>query len=95
MALTSDDPEAIARQIDDQIVNNYVLSDSNHLALERLRQDGMVPLHKLRDIPEPDEIDRGARKRFEKRLNAVDPKLHRHFLYSYANPVLNKLGIAE
>jgi hypothetical protein len=55
----------------------------------------MVPLHKLRDIPEPDEIDRGARKRFEKRLNAVDPKLHRHFLYSYANPVLNKLGIAE
>ena len=95
LALTSDDPEMIAAQIDDQIVNNYVLSDSNYLALERLRQDGMVPLHKLRDIPELDEIDRGARKRFEKRLNAVDPKLHRHFLCSYANPVLNKLGIAD
>lgn len=95
LALTSDDPEVIAAQIDDQIVNNYALSDSNYLALERLRQDGMVPLHKLRDIPEPEEIDRGARKRFEKRLNAVDPKLHRHFLCSYANPVLNKLGIVD
>ena len=95
LALTSDDPEVIAAQIDDQIVNNYVLSDSNYLALERLMQDGMVPLHKLRDIPELDEIDRGARKRFEKRLNAVDPKLHRHFLCSYANPVLNKLGIVD
>ena len=95
LALTSDDPEVIAAQIDDQIVSNYTLSDTNYLALERLKQDGMVPLHKIRGLPDPQQIPRSAHKKFEKRLKAVDPKLHRQFLFSYANPVLNKLGVLD
>lgn len=91
LSLTRDDPEVIAAQIDEQIISNYKLSDMNYLALERLKQDGMVPLHKVRHITEMDTISRASRKKFEKRLKSVDSRLQSIWLMSYANPVLSMI----
>lgn len=91
LKIATDDPEELAEQIDSQILENYQLSDSNFLALEKLKQDGMAPLHLLGDILEKRDITKQSRKKFEKRLKAVDPKLHKHLLFGYANPVINKL----
>ncbi len=90
LGVATDDPETIAEEIDRQILENYELRDINFLALERLVQDGMIPLHRLGDGAESHEIQSDSHKKFAKRLKQVDPKLHKHFLFSYANPVLSK-----
>ena len=48
LKLNTDDPEEIAAIIDAQILENYALSDTNFLALEKLKKDGLVSfsLHK-------------------------------------------------
>jgi len=91
LKVATDDPDELAEQIDSQILENYHLGDANFLALEKLKQDGMAPLHLLGDVLERREISKKSRKKFEKRLKAVDSKLHKHFLFGYANPVINKL----
>lgn len=90
LRIASDDPDEIAATIDEQILLNYELQDINFLALERLRRDGMVALHELSKDVDRHVVSSASRKLFEKRLKKVDPKLHRHFLLSYANPVLNR-----
>lgn len=92
--ITDDDPDVIAEAIDRQILDLYELNDCNFLALEKLKQDGLVPLHRLGEILDKREIETASRRRFEKRLKAMDPKLHQLFLFSYANPVINKFQIA-
>lgn len=93
LSLTSDDPEVIAGQIDEQIIENYQLRDMNYLALERLKQDGMVPLHKVRGLVDVNQFPRSSHKQFEKRLKSVDSKLQKHWLFNYANPVMSKLEL--
>ncbi len=95
LSITSDDPEVIAGQIDDQILSNYQLRDMNYLALELLKQDGMIPLHKVRGLPDGDDISKESRKKFEKRLKSVNPQLLKHWLFSYANPVMSKLAVEQ
>ena len=87
----SDDPVELAEIIDAQILENYVLSDSNFFALEKLKQDGLALLHLLDDVLERREISKANRRKFEKRLKAVDPNLYKHLLLGYANPVINKV----
>ncbi|MDD9889258.1 MAG: 1-acyl-sn-glycerol-3-phosphate acyltransferase [Gammaproteobacteria bacterium] len=89
--IETDDPDELAEIIDTQILQNYELSDSNFLALEKLKQDGLAPLLLLGDIFQQREISNQNRKKFAKRLKAVDAKLHKHFLFGYANPVIGKL----
>ena len=91
LQLGTDDPDEIAAMIDTQILENYELSDTNFLALEKLRQDGLAPLHLLGDVLERQKISRQSRKKFEKRLKGIDNKLHKHILFGYANPLINKL----
>ena len=90
LKITSDDPDELAEEIDYQILENYELRDINFLALERLKQDGLVPLHRLNAEAISRDIKKASRKKFEKRLKTVAPKLHRHYLFSYANPVISK-----
>ena len=89
LVISSDDPETIAADIDTQILQNYKLREINFLALERLQQDGLPLQSKLRTAIEAAEISEGSRTAFEQRLQRVDPKLHKHYLYSYANPVMS------
>ena len=88
-----DEADRVAAQIDEQIINNYKLRDINFQALELLKQDGMLPLHRLNDIEIPEEFSQAARDKFAERLQAVEPHLMKHFLFSYANPILNKYGV--
>ena len=93
LQFNSEDPEVIAADIDAQILLNNELRDSNYLALERLKQDGKVSLNKISTAMESHAIASGSRRAFEKRLQAVDPQLHRHYLFSYANPVISRYSV--
>ena len=93
--LGTDDPNEIAATVDEQIIENYQLSQTNYLALEYLKKDGLLPLHRIRGLLEEEDISASARLKFEKRLESVDIGLRKHWLFSYANPVLNKLGVIK
>ena len=90
LQFTSADPDIIAAEIDAQILQAYQLRDINFLALARLQQDGSVPSTLLTRPMEAREIEPALREAFEKRLHEVEPKLRKHFLFSYANPVINR-----
>ena len=93
--LGTDDPNEIAATVDEQIIENYQLSETNYLALEQLKKDGLLPLHRIRGLGEGEDISASARIKFENRLESVEVGLRKHLLLSYANPVLNKLGVIE
>jgi len=90
LVIGSDDPDEIAALIDKQVLANYELRDINFLALERLRQNGMVAIDEFSKDVENRKVSKASRKIFDKRLLEVDPKLHKHWLFSYANPVINR-----
>ena len=90
MQYGGDDPDAIAASIDSQILENYKLRDSNYIAFELLKGKDLLP-----EIPAglkiiSPEIERESRNFFSNRLGKVNPKLHRHYLLSYANPVISR-----
>lgn len=93
LKITDDEPEHIAADIDTQILENYALSDSNYLAIKRLKQDGMLPLHRLRQGFDAHEAAPASQVFFNDRLRQIDPGLVRHWLYSYANPVIARFKI--
>ncbi|RCV86505.1 1-acyl-sn-glycerol-3-phosphate acyltransferase [Billgrantia montanilacus] len=79
-----DTPEAVAAEIDRQVVAGYQLFPSHYLALEAL---GDAP--ELLDMSEVSDVDRA---RFQARLNDVPAELRSWWLAQYANPVRNKAG---
>lgn len=91
--IADDEPDHIAADIDVQILGNYALSDSNYLAISRLKQDGILPLHLLRSGFETHEVSPTSRAFFNDRLRQVEPALVRTWLYSYANPVIGRYKI--
>ncbi|MFT6092848.1 MAG: hypothetical protein ACJA2Q_000737 [Pseudohongiellaceae bacterium] len=93
LKITDDEPEHIAADIDMQILENYALSDSNYLAISRLKQDGMLPLHRLRPGFDTQVISPASQAFFSERLRKIEPSLVRHWLYSYANPVIGRYKI--
>lgn len=95
LTLDGDEPDQIAAAIDTQIINNYVLRAANFLAVEHLQQRGAVEL--TAEGTDAEAIQQGIaaispekRATFEQRLAAIDPLWQTHFLFSYANPVLNR-----
>lgn len=91
ISLESDDVDAAANCIDQQIVENYLLQASNYLALQALqRGDNTGALYPHIDIP---AIDPKERLKFHERLAAVDPKILPYWLKMYANPVLSRARI--
>jgi len=95
LTLETNDPNEIAAIVDGQIIENYELSETNYLAIEHLNKEGLLPLHRTRSLMSEEGISTQARLKFEKRLESVDVELRKHWLLSYANPILNKLGVAE
>lgn len=93
LKISDDEPEHIAADIDEQILENYTLSDSNYLAISRLKQDGMLPLHRLRPGFDTQEISPASHAFFSERLRQIEPCLVKHWLYSYANPVIGRYKI--
>ncbi len=77
-----DTPEAVAAEIDRQVIGGYELFPSHYLALEAL---GDAP--ELVDLSQVSSADRA---RFQARLKEVPAELHPWWLAQYANPVRNK-----
>ena len=90
LQINNDDPEEIAAEIDHQILENYKLHDINFLALERLRQDGLISPNRLSGQITKRNISNVSYNKFKKRFESINPKLHKYFLFSYANPILTK-----
>lgn len=90
MQYESDDPDAIAASIDSQILESYKLRDSNYIAFELLAEKGLLPENATDMEISCPEIKKESRDFFADRLSQVDPKLHRHYLLSYANPVISR-----
>lgn len=86
----SEEPETIAAKIDQQILQNYRLRDSNYIALELLSKGNFKEIPEL--LPEAGDyqISKQAREEFMERLEKVDKKLHGHYLAMYANPVISR-----
>ncbi len=88
----SNDPDSIAAAIDSQILANYRLTDSHFIALEILEEKGLLPERALDVAVEKREIKDSSREIFSKRLQSVNEKLQRHYLLSYANPVISRMA---
>ncbi|PSJ23291.1 glycerol acyltransferase [Halomonas sp. ND22Bw] len=79
-----DSPEAVAAEIDRQVLGGYHLFPSHYLALEAL---GDAP--ELLDLSEVTDADRA---RFQARLAEVPAELRDWWLAQYANPVRHVRG---
>ncbi|MBB3188966.1 1-acyl-sn-glycerol-3-phosphate acyltransferase [Halomonas cerina] len=79
-----DTPDAVAEEIDRQVLQGYHLFPSHYLALEALGED-----HDLLDLTEVTQADR---TRFQARLAEVPEALRPWWLRQYANPVRNRAG---
>ncbi|MFM1896388.1 MAG: hypothetical protein RLZZ385_1462 [Pseudomonadota bacterium] len=86
----SDDPDVVAAKIDEQIVENYLLHDSNFIALEMLRERNLVKVPPLASEVHKRDISSGKRQEFAQRVAGVDERLHKHLLSMYANPVITR-----
>lgn len=91
MQYESDNADVIAANIDSQILENYKLRDSNYIAFELLQEKGLLPEIAVGLKIGSPEIQRESRDFFFNRLRQVDPKLHRHYLLNYANPVISRI----
>ena len=91
MQYESDNADVIAASIDSQILENYKLRDSNYIAFELLQEKGLLPEIAVGLKIGSPEIQRESRDFFFNRLRQVDPKLHRHYLLNYANPVISRI----
>ncbi|MEX2130186.1 MAG: 1-acyl-sn-glycerol-3-phosphate acyltransferase [Pseudohongiellaceae bacterium] len=86
----SDDPDVIAKLIDQQIARLYQLQDNSYLALQMLRDQ------KLEEIPELDReawnhsISASSRETFQNHITKIDQRLHKQLLAMYANPVITR-----
>jgi len=99
LVLESDDVDAAAAAIDQEIIHNYRLHSTNHLALHKLivSEPELVPdLDEDADfaIPTGPDAD-SSRSRFEERLAAADPAIRTWMLRMYANPVISRFAAGK
>lgn len=96
LEINSDDPEHIASQIDQQIIDNYLLQIGNYLALEKLQQSTpeLVPMLNTLPLKDAGRFEE-AKAEFEKRLQAVDEKIRPYLLQMYANPVISRYAATQ
>lgn len=93
----SDDDEAIARLIDDQVINNYRLQQTNMLAVLQLRARSDTGYPAISEEGElalaAFEADPAVADRFNQRIAALPAPIQPVALQMYANPVLNRYRV--
>ena len=93
----SDDDEAIARLIDDQVINNYRLQQTNMLAVLQLRARSDTGYPEISEEGElalaAFEADPAVADRFNQRISALPAEIQPVALQMYANPVLNRCRV--
>ncbi|MCY4181644.1 MAG: 1-acyl-sn-glycerol-3-phosphate acyltransferase [Gammaproteobacteria bacterium] len=86
----SDEVEALAREMDRQVIRNYRLFETNYRALEILRDGGEALPPGATGVLAGREVDHRSRERFDRRLADIDVELRKLWLYGYANPVISR-----
>lgn len=93
------DDEAVAALIDDQVINNYLLQQTNWLAVQQLEDatPGVVGALSAegRQALSALEADPGTESAFNARLAAMPAGVQQHVRCMYANPVISRFGEAE
>ncbi|WFF43304.1 glycerol acyltransferase [Salinicola endophyticus] len=79
-----DAADAVAAEIDRQVLSNYPLFPSHQLALA---ETGLAP-----DLVDLSAVTAEDRERFQTRLAQVPAELRPWWLKQYANPILNRAG---
>ena len=91
LGINSDEPEIIAELIDEQILQNYRLSDANYIAAEMLLEKGELLDPALDAVITEKIISEEVREIFLQRISRTQSALVKHLLFGYANPLINKL----
>jgi hypothetical protein len=88
-----DSPEAVASEVDRQIITNYRLHKTNFMAFHELYGDSSS----LSLLGEEGEFNPAERQKeiekFRERINSMPVDFRRHALAIYANPVINKIKL--
>lgn len=88
------DDEAIAARIDRQVVSNYLLQQTNLLALQQLQNESPASVPSLSDegnqILAELQADPVTAERFNARLASMSPGVQRHVRLMYANPAISR-----
>ncbi len=87
-----EDPKEIAKEIDKQIINNYLLQAPNYIAYEKLHNRDSSIGPKLHDIEFEVKIKQKDRENFNKRISLIQEDHRPILIKMYANPVINKLN---
>jgi len=99
LVLESADDEAIARLIDEQIIENYHIHGTNILAVKMLGQldDAVLPTlsEEGMAVLSAFEITPDSRAQFSERIARLDSKIRRYVLQMYANPFFSRYALAS
>ena len=90
---TSEDAAEIAKEIDTQIIGNYLLQAPNYIAYEKFHalEPSIGP--KLEELNTEVKISQSDRDNFETRLSLLNEKHQNILIEIYANPVISKLKL--
>ncbi len=90
------DDEAIARLIDKQIINNYLLQQTNLMAYQQLRDESLSSIPDLseegRQVLAALQPATSTESSFNARLAAMPSGVQRHVRLMYANPVISRFA---
>lgn len=89
------DAEAVAAEIDRQIINNFLLQPSNCIAYKAIHGDLPEVLVGEEQVPFSEQAFKKEAHFFAKRLRKVSPKLRGLVREMYANPIVSKLKFAQ
>jgi hypothetical protein len=89
LKLNNNDPQIVAKMIDNQILKGYDLSCNNILATEKILELGLIEGNEnINELLGKLTIETRDREDFEARLNAVPDNIQLRLLKTYANPLL-------
>ena len=88
-----EDASEIANEIDNQIIERYLLQAPNYIAYEKLYASDSSIGPKLEDLTIEVEIRKKDRDNFENRLSLINEKHQPILLAMYANPIISKLKL--
>jgi len=96
LELLDNDDEAVAALIDDQVINNYLIQQTNVMALRRLRSEYAVQIPDLQPaylrFESAMHFDGVVTEKFNERISAMDPEVRPYVLQMYANPVVSRFA---
>ena len=90
LQIDTDDPDEIAALIDEQILTNYHLHDTNFIALQLLKESSLREVPNMESEAWNREVDQQIKEKFVERFSNLDERFREPFLAMYANPVIRR-----